>query len=885
MNIIVVVKDSATKQPLSKATAVIISKRDSVLVDFGITDSLGKYHFKNVNSEKAGFVVASVTGYLDKKIPLAMPVKTGNTKLADITIDVMLSPNFVVLDDVVVMGKVSPIKMNKDTLEFDADFFKSHPNAVLEDLLRKLPGVEVREGNEVYVNGQRVSKIMVDGKEFFSSDPVIILKNLPAEIIAKVQVVDEKNTIAKETREQKDIPKIINIKLKKEVKSGMFGKFFAGHGTDGRYEAGGILNVFRDTLQLSFIGSSNNQGRGGFSMQDLNDLGGFGRSGDVGGQSARGLANRNSQGIETKNLAGVNINYNIGKDVQLNGQYFYNHTDRRTGYETETQQFLGDSVLLTNMRSTGMYGDDSHKMSAGLKWKQDSTGYLTVHINSDFSSNTQQGESDSKRFSANAPLLSGSSGNNSNKGNRSNIYSDISYSKTFVPLRLDWSLNGGFSNSESDQVSATDNRYIRIITNFLPDSLRQLRKYHTPVRRFNISNNFSKNWKDKNSISWRAEYTNSKDVTGGNTYQYSKLTGKDELMPGLSVQLMQHKQRLNNQVTYRYSDKKITIQTGISMRNLAIENSYNYDTIPVINRKYNLVTPVIEINFKGISFNYSRSLQEPYAGSLRPVTDSSNPFYITSGNPNLKPAKSSDYSLGYYKYFDRSKLNFNIWSNINTVKDAIGNSRQVFPDGKTVEGYINLKRVTNYNLSLNVNKSYNKNNWNYNTSFNAGLYNSASPLMLNGKIINTVTTTIYPSMSASVGYKNKFRLQAGYRVNFNQSKSDDSTLRTANTSQHTVYSTLHVQIFRRLSWDANINYNINPGTPAGYKRQWLFCDMALTCSFLKKDRAQVKLSGFDIFNQNEGIYRYAYQNYLTDNKSLVQKQYFMLTLLYTVRKF
>lgn len=801
------------------------------------------------------------------------------------TIDLLLSPKFVVLEDVIVQGKASPIRMIKDTLEFDADFFKTQTNAVLEDLLRKLPGVEVRQGNEVYVNGQRVNKILVDGKEFFSSDPVVILKNLPTEIIAKIQVADEKNTIAKETRQQKDIPKTINIKLKKEVKKGMFGKFFAGQGTDKRYEAGGILNVFRDTLQVSLVGSSNNQGRGGFSMDDLRDLGGFGRSEGLGGQNSWELSNRYSQGIETNTLAGANVNYNIGKTWQLNGQYFYNGAKRLTTFESASQQFLGDSSLLSNGTSTDNEKNFKHKASIGLKWKQDSTGYLTVLVSGEFNNNTEQGTWDGKTYSKTVPLLSGSYTDRSSFDKHTNLSVNADYSKTFVKRHIDWSLNGSFSNDESNLVSVTNNRYIRMINNFLPDSLLQQRDNSTPNRHVKISNNFSKNWKDKHSVSWKTEYANTQKTIGGDTYQFSETTHQNELITGLSVKLKQEIDWVNNQFYYRYNYKTFAIQTGIAYRNLIIRNSYNHDSVPVLSRTYNLLTPIFNINFKGFGFSFDRYQQEPNSYYLRPVTDSSNPLYTYIGNPDLRPPVNSTYSLEYSKYFDKSNINLSIRGSVNREKDPIINTRQVFPDGKTVSGYRNLKSITNYQTDFSINKSYSKNNWNYDISLNANLYITRSPVVLNQKMINNVTTFAYPSINWFVGYKDKFRWNAGYRMNFNRSKSDDSTFRTSNTTQHTIFNSLHVQLLKRVTWDANVNYNINPGTPDGYQKQWLFCDMSITCSFLKKDRAQVKLSGFDIFNQNQGIHRYASQNYLTSYKMLVQKQYFMLTLLYTIRKF
>jgi hypothetical protein len=355
-------------------------------------------------------------------------------------------------------------------------------------------------------------------------------------------------------------------------------------------------------------------------------------------------------------------------------------------------------------------------------------------------------------------------------------------------------------------------------------------------------------------------------------------------VPTLSIKLTQQKLKWNNQFSYRYSYKGLSVQPGLIVRNLTIQNLYNLSTIPALKRNYNLIAPTLYVYYKGVGLSYSRTLTEPSASALRPIVDSSNPLYINSGNPNLRPSKTDVYSLNFYKYFNRSKVNLNTWASVNKRMDAVGTSRQIFPDGKTVLGYLNLNDITSYNASFNISKSYYKKDWNYSVFFNSNLYLTQSPVVLNLKVINTVSTNSSPGIGGFIAYKNKYRWQTAYRVDFNSSKSDDSTVRKVSTTQHSFTNSFHVQIMKKLYWDANANYNFNPSIPTGFQKSWLFCDMYVAYSFLKKERAQLKLSAYDIFNQNQGIYRSAYQNYITINQSLVQKRYFMLTLIYTLQK-
>ncbi|QEC70700.1 carboxypeptidase-like regulatory domain-containing protein [Arachidicoccus ginsenosidivorans] len=203
---------------LAKASIILIRNKDSAFLGFGITDSTGQYTFNKLKLKSGTSFVVSSLGF----IPVSVPVKSTDSALIHHYIS--LKPDTGLLADVIVQSATA-VQMNGDTLEYNTEFFKTMPNAVVEELLKKLPGIEFRNNDEIYADGQRVSKITVDGKDFFSSDPKVLLKNLPAELIKKVQIVDEKNTVATETRQKEDIPKIINLKLKKRFAKAFWVKY------------------------------------------------------------------------------------------------------------------------------------------------------------------------------------------------------------------------------------------------------------------------------------------------------------------------------------------------------------------------------------------------------------------------------------------------------------------------------------------------------------------------------------------------------------------------------------------------------------------------------------------------------------------------------------
>ncbi|PWK72472.1 carboxypeptidase-like protein [Mucilaginibacter oryzae] len=264
--------DSVSKQPLELSTVAMVDVADSSLIAYTLSKKNGTFELLRLPAEKPVKLVISFAGYKSY-------IRRFNFKMAEVVDIGEISLNSKMLNEVVVRAERTPVKIKKDTIEFDAAAFKTRPNAALEELLKKLPGVQIDGDGTITVNGKDVSKLLIDGKQFFGNDPKIATKNLDAEIVAQIQVYDDRENDPDHLISETKVPKIINIKLKKAIKRSIFGKVFAGAGSRNRYETGGLFNMFRDTLQLSLIGLSNNLNHTGFSNQEIYSEGGFDRSG------------------------------------------------------------------------------------------------------------------------------------------------------------------------------------------------------------------------------------------------------------------------------------------------------------------------------------------------------------------------------------------------------------------------------------------------------------------------------------------------------------------------------------------------------------------------------------------------------------------------------
>src|SRR6185436_13026461 len=296
------------------------------------------------------------------------------------------------LDEVLVIAERPPVVIKKDTIEFNASAFKTLPTALVEDLLKKLPGVEVDQDGNIRVNGRVVNRILVDGKDFFGGDPKIATRNLPAHLIDKVQVVDAKEQLVRNPDiDKQDLGQVINLKLKKSIKKGWFGKVYAGggQGASTHYETGGIINSFRDTLQVSALAYTNNLNKAGFGFSDLDKLGGFGRSGtnsmgmwSDGGIAINGISfGATGQGIQKSTGAGINISHDPNKKLRLNFQYFFGQINSDYESVNNTQQFFNDTTITTRNNTKQLGEDFNHRFGVNLTWRPDSVSFLIFRPN------------------------------------------------------------------------------------------------------------------------------------------------------------------------------------------------------------------------------------------------------------------------------------------------------------------------------------------------------------------------------------------------------------------------------------------------------------------------------------------------------------------------
>ena len=368
--------------PLPNATVVLLQAADSVMHSFTISDSQGRFFLKKA---KAGNYILQISYLGYTNLTVAIKIKSGE-ELHNLG-DIALNSTSEMLKEIAVTDERIPIVIKKDTIEYTADAFKTQPNANVESLLKKLPGVEVDQDGTIKAQGQEVEKILVDGKEFFGDDPQIASKNLPADAIDKVQVFDELSEMSQFTGiDDGEREKTINLTLKEDRKKGYFGKIEAGYGNENRYAGKFNLNRFNKNSQLSLIGAANNTNTQNFSISDfINFSGGLDALANGGGMiqlsdEVASASNGNNIGIRNIWSLGSNLNFNPNDKTDIQISYFYNRLENNLQSNSTRQNFRGEDFFLNQIDQNNLNNYQNHRLNAKVKYKINKKQDLTFRL-------------------------------------------------------------------------------------------------------------------------------------------------------------------------------------------------------------------------------------------------------------------------------------------------------------------------------------------------------------------------------------------------------------------------------------------------------------------------------------------------------------------------
>ena len=660
------------KLPIESATVYVESVADSTMISYSISDKNGLFSVVGrTKSEAANFFV-SYTGMKTyaQKVDLTQEIIDLKT--------IILREDAEELNAVLVVADRAPITIKKDTLQFNAGSFKTGADANVEDLLKKLPGMVVDKDGNITVNGKPVNKILVNGKEFFGSDFKIATKNLPKEIIDKIQVVDTKTKAEAFTGEDGDKEnKTINITIKEDKNKGMFGRATVGYGTDDRYSLSGILNYFNDKERLSILGGTNNVNTSGFNSDEVKDIGGgsnnWVRRNGV-WQPSNQLFGNYSDGITETTSAGVHYANEWKEKHDITTDYLFNKNDSETRSVTSRETFLEGSSFYTEINEGTKNFNDSHNIYFEYEVQPDTLTRISFKPNVKKSSGDSYAYNNRNNLDETNSLISQSSANNISDYENDNINLDFSISRKFKDKGEFFRLSSDFGFNKTDSEDTFDSGISYFDGGVTPDeNINQLKINDTKRSNFGLRLNYTRLIKGNWFYVLRMDGNFDSEKNNRNTFDFDNVSQSYSLVnSGLTHKFKTRTTRYTPKAGIKYTKDKMNIRLtmGYDFINLNNKNILTNTRLSNDFTTLNVRASVWSRFGKGSSYWFSLDTRSnaPRVEQLQPITDNSNPLNIITGNPDLKATARTNFHGSYRKYDMKTKSGYNFYANVSLTE-------------------------------------------------------------------------------------------------------------------------------------------------------------------------------------------------------------------------
>ncbi|MCM5528503.1 TonB-dependent receptor [Parasegetibacter sp. NRK P23] len=854
-----VVISAETGKPLENATINVLLQKDSSTVGYKITDKKGEFSIANLNY---GAYVLSLTfiGHEYKEVPFVLDKKS---LLLD---TVTLMNSAATLDEVVVSFKKPPMVVKEDTIEFNADSYKVKPEALAEDLLKKLPGIEVDRDGNITANGQQITQVYVDGKPFFGGDFKMATQNLPANILDKIQVVDKKTDKARFTKvDDGQREKIINITIKKDKRFGYFGRGNAGYGTDDRYNGRVTFNRFKGDRQISVFGSAGNINAGG-----------------------RGDDQRASNGLNTNQRMGINYRNNYDKKLDIASSVSYGNNESITANDIKRQNVQTNPVLINDERQRGERNNKSFNWNADMEYKPDSMTEVRGKINATYGDNNNIQRNAIYLLRGFTDTSSAGYRNNFSNGNTLNFSGELNIMHRFKKERRSMTFgltsNNGFSNNES--IVNYFNEGTDVNGNPFTERRDQLTNNDSRNNRINLSFSYTEPIFKSNLIEFTYGYNWSVNNSDRETFDADN--GKyDQLNDSLTNRFVN---RSNNQragLKFVGIGKFYNYNFGVDMQDILQRNN-NITKDSLVKQDFTNFLPSAGITFfnkKGRNINlfYNGEVRQPTLQQLQPVPDASDPLYQFSGNPDLKNEFTNNFNYKYDEVIRNSEININFAGSYSTTRDKIINNTVVDRStGKRFVTPVNVNGVWQTGANLGYGMPIVKKVLRYSLSFGTNYNNGVSFVENKQNKLTNFNYNIGGRLNADVGEW----LEFSYSTRFNRNSVKYSLQSNLNTVFYTNTHSFDISVEAPGGIELKSGFDIreNRGNTAQFNQTVSLLNAELVKHLMKR-RMQISIQGFDLLNQNQNINRTVTPEFILDEVRNTLTRYFMLNIAYRFGKF
>ena len=911
------ITDQQSGAPLVNANVQLMSLTDSAMLS-RITDASGYFRF-TIPVRDSFLFSFSFVGYS----PVSRKIMVDS---ADVILDIAaVSGSSSDLATVIIRTSVSPISQKGDTLQINASQFKVNPDASGEDLIRKVPGVTIENG-QVKAQGENVQKVTIDGRELFGDDATAALRTLPAEIIDKIQIFDRLSDQAQFTGfDDGNTTKAINIVTKANMRDGQFGRIFAGYGTDNRYQAGGNATLLKNNRRISIVGNFNNVNQQNFSQQDLlgvtsnnrggNRGGGGGRSRGGGGSPRGGQGGNMSfgssgnflvgqqNGINRTNALGVNFSDVWGK-VNVSGSYLFNNTNNKTS-EISNQQYFSGNIFNQTDNSDG--DNTNHRFNLRLEWKPDSNNQVIITPNISFQKNLADRILTTNSFTASKQISSTTNTTNSNRiGN--NLNNTILWRHSFAKRGRSFSVNLNTStNSREGEVYVnTFQRTFDTVNNPVDEQTSRFTDQDNGGYQVSANFVYSEPLAPKTQLQLNYQPSFSKSSANQEAYRYNASEGAYNLFDtSLSNRFDNTTRAQNAGISFRYGDRDNQFSIGASYQQNTLMSEQDFPKALDVKKTFNNILPNAMLRLKlsarsNLRLFYRSNTNNPSVTQLSDVIDITNRPFISAGNPDLKQQYTNMMS-GRYTFTNTGK-GLLVMGNIyyQTARDYVtnasfinaGSSDTVINFGTNpitlspgeqlsipvnMDGYRSVRSFVTLSFPVKFIKS--------NFNLNGGVSFSRLPGTLDGRTSISNNTSYSAGAVIASNVSEFVDFTVSYTANFNMVENELQKQLNDNYFQHV--ASVQLNLLSKNGWffQNDLNNQMYRGLTQGFNQDYTLWNMSVGKKFLANRKGELKLSVFDLLKQNRSIVRNVTEFGIEDIQNDVLQQYFMLTFTYNLRNF
>jgi len=903
-----IVADAGTQQPLQGVTVRLISLKDSTKIKGAVSDEDGEFEIEDVPSG-AWTLKASFVGFRTEERTVFVRRSTVDVGT------VLLSSDTVALKGIEVYEEVVAMEMNGDTVQYNAKAYPTNPYGSAEDLVKKMPGIQI-QGGQVTAQGETVQRVLVDGRRFFGDDAGGTLKNVPADMVDKVQVYDAQNDEARFSGvDDGNTEKTMNLITKKSKRSGQFGKYYGGYGTDERWSGGATHNYFDGPQRITILGLTNNINQQNFSFEDiLSSMGMGGRAGRMmsGWASRVGAANvlrfsgggggfgdlfvSNQDGITTTHMLGTNMSFELSDGVDLDGSYLFNYADNDNGTVLD-RDYVQPEGQTYNETSESNALQRTHRLNMRLDAEIDSVNSILftprVTYQNGTSNDLAQGITEND-----GTQLSSTANGNTGANEASTVSGDVTYRHRFAPGRV-LALNGGinWNNGLADGSLRAENEFAGLDD---PIILDQVSNQSSNSLRLDGLVSYTEPFREKDRLQFEYRPAITRSASDKRTTSFDSLTGEYSRIEPLLTNAFDNSWMTHNfETNYRAEFDETEITVGVAYQYSELESENTFPTTNSIFRNYNNILPTLQWRQKfslasDLRLGYNTSISPPSASQLQNVVDNSNPVQLSLGNPDLEQTYTHSLFMRFRDVNWMAGETIFGFISASVTQDYIGTESVVttrdtvvagtpLPPGAQItrpvnlDGNLNLRSFMTYGTRVDFLKS--------NVNFNGGVGYVRTPGLVNGVENISNNTSITGGVYLSTNFSEDVDLSVGYNGNYNIVINTLQIQNDANYFQHSATGRLIWNI-GSLACSTDVSHQMYTGLGDAFDRAFTVWNAGIGYRFLESNAAEVRVTVFDILRENDALNRTINDIYVESTRTTqLLTQYFMLSFSYDLRAF